>query len=105
MAIEDVEGHAAEDGVAQRDHLLDKIAGSGFAAGFVPGAPFVDDELYGVIGIFFGKSLPVIRDHGFDALAFAEEFVPVDGIELEGVPFSFEPILRTAAAEIPGVMM
>src|SRR5437660_612756 len=105
MAIEDVEGHAAKDGVTQSDHLLEKIAGSCFAAGLVPGAPFVDDELNGVIGIFFGESLPVIVDHGFDALAFAEEFVPVDGIELEGVTFSFEPILRATPAKIPGVMM
>src|SRR5882762_3465862 len=105
MAIEDVEGHAAKDGVAQGDHLLEQIAGSCFAAGLVPGAPFVDDEFDGVIGILFGQSLPVIVDHGFDALAFVEEFVPVDGIELEGVTFSFEPILRAAAAEIPGVVM
>src|SRR6266404_8362320 len=105
MAIENIEGHAAEDGVAQGDHLLEKIAGSCFAAGLVPRAPFVDDELDGVIGIFFGESLPVIVDHGFHALAFAEKFVPVDGIELEGVPFSFEPILRATATKIPGVMM
>src|SRR5882672_5088106 len=105
MAVEDVEVHAAEDGVAQGDHLLEKIAGSCFAAGLVPGAPFVDDELDGVIGIFFGESLPVIVDHGFDALAFAKKLVPVDGIELEGVTFSFEPVLRAATAEIPGVMM
>jgi len=64
----------------------------------VPGDPFVDDELDGVNRDLFGEACSVV-DHGVDALAFAKSS-SVDGIELEGVTFSFEPVLSAATAEI-----
>src|SRR5260370_11714606 len=63
MAVEDIERHAAEHRVAQGGHLLELIAGSGLAAGLVPGTPFVDDQLDRVTGVLFGQGLPVIADH------------------------------------------
>jgi len=72
MTIEDVEVHAAEDGVAERRHLFENVAGSCFAAGLIPGTPFVDDELDVMLGIEFAHHLPMAFDHGFDAVTFAQ---------------------------------
>ena len=72
MTIENVEGHAAEDGVAERGHLFENVAGSGFASGTIPWAPFVNDKLDVMFGVEFAYHLPVAFDHGFDAVAFAQ---------------------------------
>jgi len=72
MTIENVERHTAENGVAERGHLFENVAGSGFAAGSIPRAPFVDDEFDVMLGIEFAHHLPVAFDHGFDAVTFAE---------------------------------
>ena len=70
MTIEDVEGHAAEDGVAERWRLFENVAGRGFAAGAIPGAPLVDDELDVMTGVKLAHDLPMAFDHGFDAATF-----------------------------------
>ena len=41
----------------------------------------------------------------FHAIAFAQQFVPVDRIEIQGVAFAFIPILCLPAAQVPCVVM
>jgi len=45
MTIEDVQRHAAETASRRVGHLLQLVAGCGFAPGAVPRSPFVDHEL------------------------------------------------------------
>src|SRR2546423_675061 len=58
-----------------------------------------------MLAIEFGHNLPVTGDEIFHALTFAQELVPVGGIELEGVAFAGVPFVGFAAAEVPGVVV
>src|SRR5277367_3659968 len=98
MAIEGIEGHAAEYGIAQSRRLFELISSSLFRAGAIPGSPFVDYQFDRVIGVEFSHDLPMPSDQRFHAVAFAQQFVPIDAVEVESVTFSLLPILSATAA-------
>src|ERR1700685_4063703 len=56
-------------------------------------------------GVELSHDLPMPIDQRLHAVAFAQQFIPVHGIELEGIAFTFFPILGPPPAEIPRVMM
>src|SRR5258705_13088832 len=105
MTIEDVEGHPTEHCIAQGGYLLELVGRSCLVAGTIPGTPFVYDELDVVLLVKFAHDLPVAGDEAFHSIAFAQEFIPVDRVELESVSFALDPILGGAAAQIPGIVM
>src|ERR1700675_4731730 len=105
MTIEKVQCHSAEHGIAESRKLLQLIAGRQFTAGAIPRAPFIDDQFYGMAGIRFAHNLPVSVDERLHALAFAQQLIPIDGVELGRVAFPLCPVLRCSPAEIPRVMM
>src|SRR5205085_1396694 len=49
MTVEGIQRHATEYRIPQRDHLLQLISGSHFAAGTIPRSPFVHDQLHPVL--------------------------------------------------------
>jgi hypothetical protein len=81
MAIEKIERHPGENGIAQCGHLFEEVAGSGFRAGAVSRAPLVDDQFDAMRGVEFAHNLPVFVDQRFHAIAFAQQFVPINRIE------------------------
>src|ERR1700680_1240349 len=48
VTVEDVQRHPTENRIAQCGYLFQLISRCSFAARSIPGAPFVDHELYGV---------------------------------------------------------
>src|SRR6266567_253662 len=104
MAVENVQGHAAEYRVAESRHLLDDVTGSRFAAGLVPGTPFVHNQLDVMLLVNFAHHLPVAGYERLHAVAFAEKFVPLHRLEVDGIAFTLHPVLGPAT-EIPGVVM
>src|SRR5882762_1804910 len=105
MPVKNVEGHAAEHGIPQRGSLLENVPRRCLAPGTVPRAPFVHDELDAVLTVEFTHDLPVPQNEVLHTFTFAQNLVPVHGIKLNGVPFSFFPIARSSAAKIPRVMV
>ena len=82
MAIEDVERHSAEHSVAQSRSLFECIARSRFAARAIPRTPLIHDQLHMMMAINFTKDLPMAGYQTLHALAFAEQFIPIHGLEL-----------------------
>ena len=105
VAIKDVQCHSAEDGISQGRYLLKLVGRRSFAAGPVPWSPFVDHEFDAVLRIEFAHDLPMSGDKALHAVALAQQFVPVDGFELEGISLALHPILRGATAQIPGIVV
>src|SRR5437763_11575865 len=105
MAVECVERHPTEDGIAQCGHLFELVARSGLAAGPIPWPPFVDHQLYPVLRILLAHDLPVSVDQSFHTIAFAQQLIPVDCLEIESVALPLIPVLRLSAAEIPRLVV
>src|ERR1035438_4836937 len=105
MAIEGVQRHAAEYRIPQCRHLLQLIASGRLAARPIPGSPFVDNQLYPVLGIFLSHDLPVAIDKPLHAVPLTHELIPIRIIKLESIALALNPILRLPAAQVPGVMV
>src|SRR5437016_7729883 len=105
MPVKNVEGHAAEHGIPQRGSLLENVPWRRLAPGTVPPAPFVHDELDAVLTVEFTHDLPVPKNEVLHTFTFAQNLVPVEGIKLNCVTFSFFPLVRSSTAKIPSVMV
>src|SRR5450755_187817 len=58
-----------------------------------------------MLGVFFAHNLPVAVDEAFHAVAFAQQLVPVHGVERKRIGFALNPIARAPPAQVPGVVM
>src|SRR5438874_1705060 len=105
MAVKNVQRHAAEHRVPQCGHLLKLVAWSRFTSGTVPWTPLIHHELHLMLPVKLAQDLPVAPNQTLHAVAFAEQFVPIDGVELYGFTFAGNPLLGFAAAQVPRVMV
>ena len=49
--------------------------------------------------------LPMAFDEPLHAIPFAQQLIPVHGIEVQSIALALHPILGTSAAEIPGIVV
>src|ERR1700751_4661617 len=55
--------------------------------------------------IKFAHHLPMAIDEPFHAVALTQQFVPIDRFKLESVSLSLEPILCSASAKVPRIVV
>src|SRR5215471_12679488 len=72
MPVEGIERHAAEDGVAQRGHLLQDVAGRCFRTGLVPRSPLIHNQLDVTSTIELAHNLPMTADQILHAISLLQ---------------------------------
>ena len=105
MTVEDVQGHSTKHRVPQSRNLFQLVAWSYFAAGAIPGSPLINDKFDGMARIGFSHDMPMPVDERFHVLPFAQQLIPLYGVELESIALALYPVLGPSAAYIPGVVV
>src|SRR5580704_2558012 len=105
VTVKGIERQAAKDRVPQGWCLFEDVTRSRLTAPPVPRSPFVHYEFNRMIPVEFSHHLPVPVDQGFHDIALAQELIPVHGLKLERVTFSFNPVAGAAPAQVPGVVV
>src|SRR5215475_13965008 len=85
VAVEDVEGQAGMNGVAEGNRLAQDVGWSDLRAGGVPHAPLIDDELGAMRRIKLPQLVPVVFDHFLQAHTAQEHFIPLRSFEVSGL--------------------